>query len=64
MFVVIGRALKTEWILDTLLRLVRANHPRPGPVVVFVFRRLARTGPAAHLGDPRAAALRLERSPA
>ena len=51
-FIVIGGALKTEGILQALLRVVRTNHPRPGTIVVLVFGRLARAGPAAHFGDP------------
>ena len=54
MLVVVGRALKAEWVFDALLRFVRTNHPRPGTIVVFVFRRLARTRTPAHLGYPRA----------
>ena len=54
-FVVIGRALETEWVLDALLWFVGANHPRSGPLIVFIVRRLARTGPPGHLRDARAA---------
>jgi hypothetical protein len=51
-FIVIGGALKTEGILHALLRVVRTNHPRPGTIVVLVFRCLARARPAAQFGDP------------
>jgi hypothetical protein len=36
LFVAIGRPLKTEWILDALLRVIRTDDPGPGARTILV----------------------------
>ena len=50
----IGGPLETERILDALLRLVGANHPRAGSAVVFVLGRLTNPRTPPHFGDAAA----------
>ena len=53
LFVAIGRALKAEWILDALLRVIRTDDPGSSAGIIFVTRGFARFRSSAHLSYPR-----------